>query len=443
MVMEYLLKRKLKGGERVHHDDHDPSNDSPDNLTLCDSWLDHIRNHHPEFSARMKTNNPMHNKKIAYKSGATHRRLHKEGKHVPFFCTAQGKKIVRKLARQRMLSNDNPMKDQKIAKEPKRRKKESERMKAIWSNKQKALIYFGRGEINHRVVSVSPLSEHDDVYCLEVPGYGWFFANNVLVKNCDYCSVNVVYEKHKVRYRSPVRVVDEIEYLINVYGIKHFEIIDDTFTVNRKHVEALCAEIVRRGLGSKINAWCFSRVDRADPRFLAQMKAAGINWVFMGMESGNDTVLLGVNKRQTVEGIRQAVDAVHAAGINVGGNFVFGLPEDTMESMHQTLDLARSLNVEYANFFIMMAYPGARLRETAQGALPQSWSQYGFFTPDALPLSNTTLSSRDIVEFRDQAFKEYFHGERYQDMVKNRFGGETLTYLCEQVLSKQIERSRV
>jgi len=257
---------------------------------------------------------------------------------------------------------------------------------------------------------------------------------------CIYCSVNVVYEKHTVRYRSPKRVVDEIEHLIHEYGVQHFEIIDDIFTVNRKHVEALCEEITQRKLGDKINAWCFSRVDRADPRFLAKMKAAGINWVFMGLESGNDTVLLGVDKKQTVAEIREAIDAVHKAKINIGGNFVFGLPEDTEESMQQTFNLAKDLNTEYANFFIMMAYPGSKMRDDVKDGLPEKWSQYGFFTPDSLPLRNATITAKRIIEFRDQAFKDYFGSERYQNMVVERFGQETLTFLREQVLSKQIER---
>ncbi len=259
---------------------------------------------------------------------------------------------------------------------------------------------------------------------------------------CSYCSVNVVYERHTVRYRSPVKVADEIELLINEYGVQHFEIIDDTFTTNRKHVEAICDEIISRDLGDKINAWCFSRVDRADPRFLAKMKAAGINWVFMGLESGNDTVLLGVDKGQTVAEIRQAVDRVHAAGIHIGGNFVFGLPEDTTESMYQTFALAQDLNTEYVNFFIMMAYPGSFMHDVAPpaDALPAKWSQYGFFAPDALPLRNATVSAREILDVRDRAFNDYFGSARYQHMVGQKFGSATLTFLREQVLSKRIER---
>ncbi len=262
--------------------------------------------------------------------------------------------------------------------------------------------------------------------------------------NCSYCSVNVVYERHTVRYRSPVKVADEIEHLINVYGVQHFEFIDDTFTTNRKHVEAICDEIISRGLGDKVNAWAFSRVDRADPRFLAKMKAAGINWVFMGLESGNDTVLLGVDKGQSVADIREAVDKVHAAGIHIGGNYVFGLPEDTHESMDQTFALARDLNTEYANFFIMMSYPGSFMHDALPpaDALPKKWSQYGFFAPDALPLRNATVSAADILERRDRAFKEYFGGERYQGMVEQKFGSETLEFLRSQVLSKQLVRRR-
>ncbi len=277
---------------------------------------------------------------------------------------------------------------------------------------------------------------------LDMNGFALIYTSLGCPFTCAYCSVNVVYEKHTVRYRSPMRVADEIEYLINVYGVKHFEIIDDTFTTNRKHVTAICEEIIRRGLGDKINAWCFSRVDRADSRFLSLMKRAGINWVFMGLESGNDTVLLGVDKKQTVGGIYRAVDAVHEAGINVGGNYIFGLPEDTQESMEQTFKLAQDLNTESANFFVMMAYPGSFMRQQApdRSDLPAHWSQYGFFTPGAVPLRNGKFSPQEIIAFRDRAFREYFGSTRYQSMMRERFGEDALRFLQEQVLSRQIER---
>lgn len=178
---------------------------------------------------------------------------------------------------------------------------------------------------------------------------------------------------------------------------------------------------------------------------MAKMKKAGINWVFMGFESGDDIVLQGVNKRQTVRQIKEATDIVHDAGIHIGGNYVFGLPSDTEETMQRTLDLAKDLNTEYANFFLLMAYPGTELYSLAQKKrfpLPEKWGQYGFFAPDALPMRNERLSAEDILRYRDNAFVEYFNGARYQNMIREKFGQATLDFVRDRVLSKKLVRTR-
>lgn len=263
--------------------------------------------------------------------------------------------------------------------------------------------------------------------------------------SCDYCSVNVVYGKNATRYRSPEHVVRELELLVTDYGIRHVEIIDDTFTVNPKRVEEICDRIIARGLGKELNMWCFARTDTVSPGLMTKMKQAGINWVFMGFESGSDAVLKDVNKKQTVEQIKKANGIVHDTGIHIGGNYVFGLPEDTEETMAQTLDLAKELNTEYANFFLLMPYPGTKYHEIAREKnypLPDTWGQYGFFAPDAVPMQNETLSPEDILRFRDNAFTEYFTGEQYQRMVAEKFGDHILQFLRQKILSKSIVRMR-
>ncbi|HAM39149.1 MAG TPA: B12-binding domain-containing radical SAM protein [Elusimicrobia bacterium] len=263
--------------------------------------------------------------------------------------------------------------------------------------------------------------------------------------NCDYCSVNVVYGKRGSRFRSAARVVKEIELLVDKYKIQHIELIDDTFTINPKRVEEICDQIISHNLGDKINIWCFARTDTVSEHLMSKMKRAGVNWVFMGFESGSEIVLKDVHKKQTVEQIKKATDIVHNAGIHIGGNYVFGLPNDTHETMRITLDLAKELNTEYANFFIHMPYPGTRFHELSKEKgypLPEKWGQYGFFAPDALPMRNEALSAEDILRFRDNAFKEYFNSEKYQAMVKNKFGQNILDFLKNKVLSKEIKRTR-
>lgn len=122
-----------------------------------------------------------------------------------------------------------------------------------------------------------------------------------------------------------------------------------------------------------------------------------------------------------------------------------GLPNDTHETINQTLELAKELNTEYANFFVMMAYPGTKLREVAverRYPLPEKWGQYGFFAPDALPMRNKNLTAEEILRFRDQAFDDYFRSERYQQLVLERFGPTVLKFLNGQVLTKKITRTR-
>ena len=280
-------------------------------------------------------------------------------------------------------------------------------------------------------------------YNLDTSGYAIIYTSLGCPFSCDYCSVNVVYGKHSTRYRSPESVVNEIEILVNKYKVKHLEIIDDTFTLNPRKVEGICDAIIERKLGNKLNIWCFARTDTVNPRFMKKLKQAGINWIFMGFESGSDEVLQGVNKRQTVEQIKNANSIVHEAGIHIGGNYVFGLPGDNVSTMGETLSLAKDLNTEYANFFLLMAYPGTKYYEVAQEKnypLPEKWGQYGFFAPDALPMRNDILSSKDIISFRDKAFVEYFSSCTYQDMISAKFGGHIKDYINNHILSKKIQR---
>ena len=261
---------------------------------------------------------------------------------------------------------------------------------------------------------------------------------------CDYCTVNLIYGDNKVRYKEPKKFVDEIEYLHNTYGIKYFEITDDTFTFNRKRVIEICKEMINRGLGKKIHAWCFGRVSTVDPTALYMLKEAGIDWIFFGFESSSEDSLKDVNKDQTVNQMIKVRQICHRIGINVGGNFLFGLPEDTHETMKGNLQLAHELNCEYVNLFVLMPYPGSVYYGVAKEKgypLPKTWNDYGFFAPGAIPMRNEYLTAEQILEFRDKAFVEYFSAKSYQDMIQRKFGKGTIDFINNQILSKRIERT--
>ena len=140
----------------------------------------------------------------------------------------------------------------------------------------------------------------------------------------------------------------------------------------------------------------------------------------------------GAEKSFSEADIIAVVRQIQAAGINVIGNFIFGLPDDDLETMQQTLALAQELNCEFVNFYSAMAYPGSLLYRAALAkgwALPEEWSGFSQHSYDCLPLRTEKLSAAAVLEFRDRAFSAYFASPRYLDMVDRKFGPEARAHV--------------
>lgn len=246
---------------------------------------------------------------------------------------------------------------------------------------------------------------------------------------CSFCMINVIQHANRYRARRPESVVDEISKLAIEYGVRNIKIADEMFILNDAHVHGVCEGIVSdipRSVTDDLNIWCYARVDSVKKDQLALLRRAGIRWIALGIESGSAHVRDGAHKAFTDEDIIEVVREIQQAGIHVLGNFIFGLPDDTLDSMSDTLKLALDLRCEYANFYSAMAYPGSPLfDEVAKKnpeVLPNKWSGYSQHSFDCTPLPTETLSSRTVLAFRDHAFQTYFEDSQYLDYVRQRFG---------------------
>ncbi len=229
---------------------------------------------------------------------------------------------------------------------------------------------------------------------------------------------------------APRGVAAEIDHLHNTYGVKTYKIIDEMFVLNERHVTALCDELIARDYG--LNIWAYARVDTVKPHMLAKLRQAGVRWLALGIESGSEHVRDGAEKSFSQAEIIDIVRQIQVAGISVIGNFIFGLPDDDLESMQQTLKLAAELNCEFANFYSAMAYPGSPLYLTALRngwALPATWSGFSQHSYDCLPLPTEKVSAAQVLKFRDDAFDAYFKNKRYLEMVTQKFGWDTRTHI--------------
>lgn len=247
---------------------------------------------------------------------------------------------------------------------------------------------------------------------------------------CEFCCINAVYGGPGIRYRSPKNIIAEIDYLVKRYGIKNLKIADELFILNERHYMAIAELIIQRGYN--LNIWAYARVDSIKSENLKKMKIAGINWLALGIESANGLVRAGVNKDIKTKDIKGVIKTIQDNGISVGTNYIFGLPDDTRESMEETLDLALELNTELANFYCAMAYPGSRLYGLAieRGwGLPEEWVGHSQYAKEALPLPTKYLSAKEVLSFRDRAVNRYYTNQRYLDMIEKRFGVEVKEHL--------------
>ena len=269
--------------------------------------------------------------------------------------------------------------------------------------------------------------------------------------HCSFCCIQAPFKSgeqelgykeitNSYRFWSPQRVMEEIDLLVNKYGVRNIKIADEMFVLNPKHVLGICDGIIERGYN--LNIWAYARVDTVRDEMLDKLKRAGFNWLALGIEAANERVRDDVQKGYNQEDIRKTVDKIRNAGINIIGNYIFGLPEDDLETMQATLDLALDLNCEFANFYSAMAYPGSPLYNKAiqEGlSLPESWSGYSQHAVDTMPLPTKYLSSAQVLEFRDHAFQVYFNNPKYLEMIARKFGQETVEHI-RQMADHKLER---
>ena len=243
---------------------------------------------------------------------------------------------------------------------------------------------------------------------------------------CVFCCINSPFGTNRYRMRSPDAVVAEIDYLVREHGVKTFKIIDEMFVLNERHVRGICELLAAKPYAQDLNIWAYARVDTVKDDQPKMLRAAGIRWLALGIESASSVVRDGAAKSFQDDDIFNTVRKIQAAGINVIGNFIFGLPEDTIETMQTTFNMAKVLNCEFANFYSAMAYPGSPLFNMADPSdLPESWAGYSQHAADTKPLPTETLTSRGVLDFRDKAFIEYFTNPHYISMIGSKFGAKT------------------
>ncbi|KWT84435.1 B12-binding domain-containing radical SAM protein [Candidatus Magnetominusculus xianensis] len=205
---------------------------------------------------------------------------------------------------------------------------------------------------------------------------------------CTFCSSRNFWDK-KVRLRTPENVIQEIKVLKEKFGTRYIMFWDDSFTINRKVIERYCRSIIDSGL--KISWKTATRADLIDSEILDLMKKAGCVKLEIGVESGSERIKKLINKDVSNKQIKMAFDLIQRKGIGVGGFFMAGFPDETIEDLTDTFNLMKELRAGELAFNIFDPMPGSseydKCIEMGLVAPAADWNNFPFW-PDAYYVKN-------------------------------------------------------
>ncbi len=229
---------------------------------------------------------------------------------------------------------------------------------------------------------------------------------------CTFCDKSV-WGKRWVG-RSAQDIAKQMFYLYEKLNINKFHIADDLFIFNKKRVVELCKLL--SPLHSKIAWYCNARANLADREIFRSLRKAGCRVVSMGIESGSQHILNNVRKGTTPDMVQEAVMEAREAGMEVHGNFMIGLPGEDKNSLQETYNLLKALDLQSITFSIATPFPNTELYEWAkkEGRITHD---YNYNIADWYQHVNVNLtkdlSDDDIISFSQKLEVDFIFKKRY------------------------------
>ncbi|MDD5038131.1 MAG: radical SAM protein [Dehalococcoidales bacterium] len=227
---------------------------------------------------------------------------------------------------------------------------------------------------------------------------------------CSYCSKPIF--GNKFRSQSPDRVVEEVAYLNKRFGIKEFAFYDDVFTLDKKRAHDIADGIIRKGL--KIYWTCETRVNLIDKELLRHIRQAGCYSIAYGIESGSPEILSTLDKGISLEQVEEAIRLSREADLQTIGYFMIGSPGESPQTIRQTIQLAKKLKLDFAQFAVTTPFPGTKLYELylegkKDANIPWESFVYAGSGREVTPVFDSSLLSREDIQcWARRAYREFY-----------------------------------
>jgi radical SAM superfamily enzyme YgiQ (UPF0313 family) len=199
-------------------------------------------------------------------------------------------------------------------------------------------------------------------------------------------------------------VLQEIDEVVRRFSPSIIRFEDETFGLNMKRTKAVLEGILARGLHTKVRFSAQTRVDRIDEEFVQLLKHANFETLELGVESGNPEILKAIKKGITLEQVKHAVRLARANGLQVWCKFILGHPNETVETMRDTVRTITTLNPDRLSVALMTPFPGTPIHDMAlrgEGGyrmISGSWEHFDKYSSGALELDNVSLGKLKLYQ---------------------------------------------
>lgn len=195
--------------------------------------------------------------------------------------------------------------------------------------------------------------------------------------SCSFCADRGLWN-NTVRRRSVEKVIEEITYLNDNYKLDYIDIVDGTFTYDKKYVITFCKALI--DLDADIKWRCTARYDNINEELLQYMKNANCKALYFGMESGSEKILKEYSKNTDIQKIIDASDLVYQSGIKIITSILIGLPQETAEDIESTLNLMGKVKTHIFDINSYVPLPGTELYKKMGKEQIQNldWNEVGY-----------------------------------------------------------------
>lgn len=246
-----------------------------------------------------------------------------------------------------------------------------------------------------------PFPKHE-IFFNETRRSGCILTSRGCPFSCTFCCLCSISQR-KVRYRSILNVVDEIENMIrNFNEMTSVWIHDDSFLLNNNRVIEFCNEIVNRGI--KIEFICSGRMKPLNQDMIKAMEMAGFKHVLFGLESGSEKILRTSKKGITKDDAISAFKLFAKSPIKIHPFLIVGLPGETLETVKETIELFQTLQkIKYVfvgdDLGVLFIYPGTEVYEIAKikGFIDDSY----WLTDKNIPFYEAEHSKETLFKFKE------------------------------------------